>query len=449
VYTLNEKVTEQLVAQIWQHQLVTKLITDAGEKVDVIFPGRFCSDGGSDFCDAVLNIGDKAVRGNIEVHVKLSQWYSHGHHENDKYNDVILHVVMWRDSASATVSQNGRVIPSVSLSTHLKHTFFKNKYNRTNLLYHCSPSCRRAKSYFTNESLPVLLSAAGEERFVSKVAIFHRALITENAGQVLFKGIARALGYDKNTKPFEDLTDILPLKVLERRWYDERGLTCQSLILGSAGLLPFQWLGRDHRLSEESQVLELEAIWRSLHINRAMNRSDWYFFRVRPCNFPTRRLVALSFLINRYSKYGLLDSILDLVNEIPDKKGHLWIENGLIINGQDYWASHSDFGIKMPRRQALLGSRKAVEIIVNIILQFAYAWGTINSISSLRDKAKSIYLSLPELESNQLVRFMKQQLSIGPNLNISASQHQGLLHIYKNYCQFRNCIECPVNLRLN
>lgn len=448
MYKLEKVISEQLVAQIWQQQLVTKLVTDSGEEVCVIFPGRLCSDGGSDFCDAVLTIGDKIIKGDIEIHVRSSQWYDHGHHKDSKYNNVVLHVVMWHDCPESTVLQNGNIIPSVCLSTFLVYPL-NHSHQKINLLYRCTPSCKKAGAYFTNESLSAVLVAAGKDRFASKVASFQGGLAAGDAGQLLFKSMARALGYDKNTKPCENLADMLPLKILEERENDGSGIIHQALILGSAGLLPFQRLKSKSISYEKSEVAELETIWRSSHISRVMNQSDWQFFRVRPHNFPTRRLVALGYLVNRYRQHGLLQGILNLVNESPHNQEYRWIENGLIILGQDYWVNHSDFGVITSKSPALLGRNKAAEIVINVILPFAYAWGALYSTPELKEKAKGIYLSFPKLESNQLVRFMKQQLLLRPDFSLSASQQQGLIHIFKNYCRYKDCEECPITINLN
>ena len=65
VNMLNEKISEKLVVDIWQHQIIANLVTDAGEPVRIIFPGRVCNEGGCDFQDAVFVINNKLKRGNI------------------------------------------------------------------------------------------------------------------------------------------------------------------------------------------------------------------------------------------------------------------------------------------------------------------------------------------------------------------------------------------------
>ncbi len=175
-----------------------------------------------------------------------------------------------------------------------------------------------------------------------------------------------------------------------------------------------------------------------------MKEADWCFFRVRPDNFPTRRLIALSYLLARYHKSWLLQGILKLVREAPPRAEHRWLENGLTIVSQGYWANHFDFGIAKTRSSALLGREQATEIAINIILPFVYAWGEMAAEMKLKRKAAEVYHHYPKLVNNELTRYMKQQLLLKPDVDLSACQQQGLIHIFKTYCRHRNCVECPV-----
>jgi hypothetical protein len=180
-----------------------------------------------------------------------------------------------------------------------------------------------------------------------------------------------------------------------------------------------------------------------------MKESDWCFSRVRPDNFPTRRLVALSYLLARYRKLGLLHGTLKLVKEAPTRAERRWLENGFIISSQGYWANHVDFGIAKKISSALLGQEKAAEIMINIILPFNCAWGEIAAEPKLKKKATAIYYQYPKLGDNELTRYMKQQLLLRPDASLSACQQQGLIHIFKGNCRQRNCTTCPVALTQN
>ena len=447
MYRLEEAISEKLVVYIWQHQLVSNLVTDTGGNVHVIFPGRISSNRGGDFSDAVMTIGNKSVLGDIEIHVRSSQWYAHGHHQDSHYNNIVLHVVMWHDHPSTTVLQNGNNVPTIELWASLAYPLNRLS-QRPRLSYGLLASCPSIKTCVRDTFLINVLNTAGKKRFYSRVDLFKQSLAADVAGQVLFRNIARALGYDKNTGSFEQLADMLPLKLLEKIDYDKNSIH-QALILGVAGLLPSQRLHRKQELSGAPDILELETIWQSSKKAGTMCQSQWNFFRVRPDNLPTRRLVALSYLLNRYSQLGLLQGILSLVRESSGEHTYQCIERGLIIPAQGYWTNHIDFGVTMTRCSALLGRSKAAEIVVNIILPFVYAWGELYSDPILQKKALSTYRNYPKLEDNQLIRFMRQQLLLRPGLYLSALQQQGMIYIFKNYCRYRNCRGCPVSLNQN
>ena len=430
--------SEKLIARLWQCQLVNSLVTDNGERFQAIYPGRVSHNRGCDFKDAVFTLNGQMISGDVEIHVKSSQWYNHGHHRDPRYNNIALHVVCWHDNQSPTTLQNGKTVPTICLSPFLGHS--SDELNQhLDLSENSSFSCPEAKRYSNSGSLNKLLTVTGEERFMAKATLFRQALGKEGAEQVLFRGIVRALGYAQNADPCEELANSLPFNSLEKA-APETDLTRQALILGTAGLLPSQ----RHRPVEDRDADKLERIWQSMSMPEIMNEAAWCFFRGRPDNFPTRRLIALSYLLARYHQTGLLRGILHLVRKAPQKTEHRWLETGLGIAGQGYWRNHFDFGIIKKRSSALLGQEKASEIVINAILPFACAWGEISSDLKLKRKAVEIYRRYPRPGDNELTRHMKQQLLLKPNARLSACQQQGLIHVFKTYCRLRNCTVCPV-----
>ncbi len=435
---METKVTEKLVSRIWQHKLVTELATDSGEKIHIIHPGRSSNTPGCDFQDAVFAINGKTTTGNIEVHVNSSQWQSHGHHRDPRYNNIALHIVWWHDSQAPTLLQNRQIVPTICLGSFLNSTLDELN-NQINLPGNSLTSCPVVGRHSNTESLNKLLTAAGEKRFASKTSLFRKALNKEYAGQVLYRGISRALGYAQNAEPCEELTNKLPITILEEI-KTEPDSTRQALILGAAGLLPSQ----RHRSIEDRETNKLERIWQSTHTAETMEETNWCFFRVRPDNFPTRRLIALSYLISRHGTTGLHQKILKLAKKSPPGAEHRWLESGLAVAGRGYWRNHFDFGIAQKKNWALLGREKAAAIVINIVLPFACAWGELNSDLKLKKKAAEIYRRYPRAGDNELTRYMKQQLMLNPQARLSACQQQGLMHIFKTCCRQRNCTECPV-----
>ena len=426
------KFSEKQAALIWQQMVGRELTSSEDELVSVIYPGRANGDSGPDFRDAVIVNKSHFTKGDVEVHVKSSDWYSHGHHADAEYNNVILHVVMWHDCNSATLLQSGKPVPVLSLAKALRH--------QAHFLPYQLP-CFQILDHVDRQTLGKLLNTAGEKRFKQKAMRFQAEIKQEEAGQVLFRGMMRALGYAKNTKPFEDLAGRMPLNSIESR----EGLTLkQALLLGTAGLLPSQrWQGN---FAREKEVQGLEQIWQSSGKKvKTMQKDDWNLSHIYPNNSPVRRIVAQSYLLERYCEGKLLAEILQLVKETPLPGGHRALENGLTVAGDGYWRDHFDFDVRSKTKiSALLGKSKAGEIVVNVILPFAFSWGELANDTKLTENAIELYRNYPKLAENCITRHMKKQLRLEESFDFTACHQQGLIHAFRNYCREGRCSHCPL-----
>jgi len=293
------------------------------------------------------------------------------------------------------------------------------------------------------------LDRAGEERFLVKTARFQTDLRQIEASQSLYQGIMGALGYSKNKLPFLELARRLPLQILESlaqgEISDEECLARQqALLLGTAGLLPSQCQDRhlENRL-DDKWVDKLERLWTSCHHTKAISHNAWHLFKVRPNNSPFRRLVAMSYLILRYRREGILEAVVNMIKEVPSDKGHCRLEGGLLVTTNGYWVSHFDFGSgSRIRSPTLLGIGRAADITVNVLLPFTFAWSRFTSQPELRKKAFDLYRHYPKLAVNSVDRHMTNQLGLSKGLVNSAQRQQGLIHIYKSLCTQGGCGNC-------
>ncbi len=430
------RITEKLVSSLWQSHPVRYPVADTGEWLHIIFPGRTSNGGGSDFKDAIIGVNGHIVSGEVEVHVKSSQWQGHGHHHDPRYNNIVLHVVWQRDSQAVTRLQNGRVIPTICLEPVLTRLSEPRR-----LPTHTPVSCPMVDSNADRSRLAALLTSAGLIRFRDKTAAYRRDMNKVDAEQVLYLGISRALGYAQNAGPFQKLAQKLPVAVLKQN-LQPGFINQQALLLGHAGLLPSQ-RGRKAR---DRTAFRLERLWKSAGVIETMVESDWCFLRVRPDNFPTRRIVALSCLLDRFGHEGLVPAMLRLFEKAPESRRHCWLENSLVVAQPGYWQKHCDFGVLSGRSSALIGYERASAMIINIVLPFAAALANRSSDSKLKRKVIEIYGAYPGGGDNELTRYMRQQLKLGPSLRLSAGQQQGLIHLFQAYCRQRNCLDCPVAL---
>jgi len=440
---------ESQIVKIWQHLLLdrTELTTEGGEPIKIIYPGRINDDQGADFRDAVIATRNQLIMGDIEVHVKSSDWQVHQHHQNPVYNRVILQVVMWHDTKAATVLQDGRNAPIVAIDKCIKIPISQ----WPNLVYPStglSMPCLKARERLSPRVLTKCLDTAGEERFLTKATKFQLDLAQMEASQCLYQGIMGALGYAKNKTPMLKLAHRLPLQVLEAmiqgKLPDEECLARQqALLLGTAGLLPSQrpnW----HQGNEldDKWVDKLDGLWASSCLTKTMSYSDWHLFKVRPNNSPVRRIVAMSYLMLRYRERGILEGAVNMVKEVAVGKDHHRLEEGLLVTTNGYWANHFDFGSGRSRNPTLLGNRRAADIVVNVLLPFTFAWSRLTFQPELERKAFDLYHSYPKLAVNTVERHMKNQLGLNGSLVNSAQRQQGLIHIYNTLCTQGRCNCC-------
>jgi len=119
-------VPERFLRQLWKHQQfnTTHLFSTEGKPIEVLSPGVLNTDGGPDFTDALICIGNILYRGPIELHQHLDEWDTHDHHRDTKYNGVILHVVLRSHAGDAVnITESNRTVPVLVLERYLTHTF--------------------------------------------------------------------------------------------------------------------------------------------------------------------------------------------------------------------------------------------------------------------------------------------------------------------------------------
>ena len=187
-----------------------------------------------------------------------------------------------------------------------------------------------------------------------------------------------ALGYSKNKRPFEELARRAPLHRLEamarNNLSDDRCLAQQqALLLGTAGLLPSQRGSLHHSAANDRWVETLESHWSEYDHGHVMPASIWRLIKVRPNNYPVRRVAGISHLILRHGKSGLLDEITSLISEVEINQAHLALAAAMMVMASGYWKTHYDFGCYSRHiAPALIGSSRAATIAVNVILPFIF-----------------------------------------------------------------------------
>jgi hypothetical protein len=427
--------------KIWQQQLQQqRRLTDAsGRSVEVVYPGRPNDNRGGDFRDALVKTGGNPQQGNIEIHTRSSGWRHHGHHLDPAYNGVVLHVA-WEASGgqAETVLENGKTIPTVILGAS---TVRMAKAGKRGL------PCAGTAARLDSQALIGYLERAGEARFVVKAARFAADLAEAVDGQSLYRGVAGALGYSKNKLSFTDLAAAAPLtaigelsRVIVRK--DRLAGLLVAYLSGRAGLLPSQ---RATGVISEDYAVRLEEVWSRLKLPAALSCRNWELFKVRPANYPVRRIVALAHLLVRYPPSRWPGTFLEQLQANAAQRTPAVLCRYWEVAAQGYWSTHFDFGRRdSALSPVLLGKERAGVILINVILPFALAWGRRFHDQSLERLARDLYARYPRVATNSIEEHMLRQLGLDFRVLNSARRQQGLLHIFQTRCTQGKCEECEL-----
>jgi hypothetical protein len=239
-----------------------------------------------------------------------------------------------------------------------------------------------------------------------------------------------ALGYSKNQEAFSRLARILPYEQLRRTLDSEGQTAAEALLLGRASLLPSQ---RRLKAAGSSHVLRLEELW-------ARRRSEplapelWQLSGLRPNNLPARRLAGFLRLLSRWPSLVAGLSTLEEADRAPVSR----LLAAWQAPAESFWRNHHDLsGGSAAPGGALIGRGRALEMLINVVLPFAAAWGGAHSLDALSRRALALFLRLPSAGSYGGTRFLEsafRPLSGSDRGPGGACLQQGRLYLYQQYC---------------
>lgn len=418
---------ERLMQYVWQHRLLEQAdhVTVDGRKITVIDPGRLNTDAGPDFFNAKIKIGDSIWAGDVEIHVRASDWHRH-HHDGDRaYDSVVLHVVD-RDDAQICRS-NGEVIPQMRMccSTDF-HRRYHDLVDRADIDLPCAPDIPS----LTPLHLTDWLTSLAYERLNSKTDRIEELLKTYSGDweQTCYVILARALGFGTNSDPMERLAMSLPLHFLRK--HSDSATSIEALMFGQAGLLesapksdPYvEMLDREHRfLAHKFSLHPLQPL-------------GWKMARMRPHNFPHRRIALLARMVSSDSR---------LVSRILHADGVEALRAVFNEPLTGYWASHFTFGAGSERTFETLSRSSTDILLINVAAPMLMAYGTLHGDDEAGDKAIALLHEIPA-ESNSIVTLFANA-GLGCR---DAFTSQALIQLRKNYCLTRKCLYCRLGHRL-
>ena len=408
---------EEFIYYLWENRLLSKdLRTVDGDPLFVISVGNRNHDSGPDFFDARVRIGGTLWIGHVEIHVNASDWFRHGHHNDDAYKNVILHVVYCNDTERLA-------IPTVEI---------KGKYDES--IYERYNGFLRSRRWIPCEKLIVgiqqftwlsWLERIVVERLETEVKdVFSKLAANHNDWEeILYQRIMRYCGLKVNNDAFERLAQLLPLRILRK--HVDNALQIEAMFFGCAGFL-------EQEFTESYPVLlqrEFKILKSKFNLS-VMPMAYWKFLRLRPPNFPTVRLAQMASMVRNF---GNLFSKLQTVDDLYS------VRNLFNVEVSEYWDTHFQFEKPSKVKKKALGATAVDVLIINAVVPVMFSYGIYRDDDDLKTRSLG-FLDVMEPEDNVIIR---RFVELGVNVR-NAQQTQALLHLYNCYCRKRRCLKCRV-----
>lgn len=417
---------EDFLHYVWQYKKFdfSNLTTVSGEELTIINTGQYLKQSGPDFFNAQIVIGDQKWAGNIEIHLKSSDWYLHQHQNDDHYNNVILHVVWEHDTP--IFRKDNTEIPTLALKKYVAND---------SLNQYLSLAMPKSWIYCENQldDVDEFVFKNWQERLfferLERKSIPIEELLQEIDSDweaVLFYMLAKNFGLNTNGEIFLKMAKSIPFSIIRKESFEVENL--EALLFGKVDLLPMvaeDFYSKD--LQSRSTYITLKHRLKKAFIEPVQ------FFKHRPDNFPTIRLAQLAML---YHKEQNLFSKIIATNSLEDF--YKLFEVGV----SSYWESHYQFDKESPRKKKQFSKSFIDLLVINTIVPFQFAYA--------KSQGKEI--------SEQLLQLME---TIAPEKNIiiekfsnfgvkskNAFETQSLLQLKNSYCNHSKCLQCAIGAQL-
>ncbi|RBQ02987.1 DUF2851 family protein [Pedobacter miscanthi] len=419
---------EDFLHYIWQFRSFdyNDLQTTSGEALKIINPGLLNKNAGPDFFHAKIEIGDTIWAGNVEIHIKSSDWLKHYHQKDSSYENVILHVVYEHDAEIKRMDNT--VLPVLELKKRISADLIK-KYENLFLTLTDFP-CVAQIGRVDQLVIDSFLSRTLIERFEQKTHAVTECLneLKGNWDETFYRFLARNFGFKINALPFELLAKAVPQHIYAKHKNNPHQI--EALVFGVAGFLTDQFVEEyPKKLKAEFQFLKKKYNIKPVEI------SVWKFMRMRPQNFPTIRLAQFAALIIKANH--LFSKIME-INEV-DRLRSLF-EN-LPVN--DYWKTHYHFKKEASSVNTQIGKTSVDNILLNTVTLFLFSYGKHTDTRFYINRAVKLLETLPA-EKNAII---DKYVAAGVDVR-HAFTSQGILQLKKQYCDTKKCLSCGIGIKI-
>ena len=418
-------IQENLLHYIWQYQkfTTTNLKTESGYTLQIVNVGTHNKHAGPDFFNAQLLINNQKWAGNVEIHLKASDWYAH-HHENDvAYKTIILHVV-WEDDV-AVFDNNNNQIETVVLKNRVDKTLLKNYQQllQQKSWIPCENNIHTIDDFiwiFWKEKLII-------NRLQRKIADLE-VLLSENNNnweELLFVLLAKNFGLKINQNQFLQLAQSISFSVFKKEIPNM--LSLESLLLGQANLLA------DSKEDGYYQQLQTEYEYVKQKHKLQDNLIKLNFFGLRPVSFPTIRLSQFANLYHQNST---------LFAKVIQIKTLAAAQKIFTVTANQYWDTHYTFGKTSAKRKKKISNSFVALLVINVIIPLQYKYAKSLGKDNIEAILK-LYESIGSEKNGIINKFATLKVKA-----VSALDSQSLIELKNEYCVKRKCLQCQIGHQL-
>lgn len=486
----NPKIPEELIYKIWEEKRFdSSLATADGLSIEVIDCGvRNSDEAGPDYRNARIKIGSLTFTGDVEIDTLHSDWKSHGHNLNQRYNKVILHAVLSNDSSYPfVVTQSGRKVPTLSLEGYLSTSIKQNIQQDLKTIQtedEIKMPCSQINHIVERREKLNYLKSLGLLRFRKKCEKnierlkelillnelnikepkvyhdFHKEISSreftqkdfehlELWQQLYYEEIFEALGYSKNKDIMLKLSKTVDIKFL-KSVTELNKEKIESILFHVSGMFPEVIDIPDEETSEYiRKSLDLWTNVKQNYDSGMLNKNDWNFFKLRPQNFPTIRIAAGARLLEKIIVHEQFIRLINIFKQHSDiNKLVTKLRNEIIIKGEGYWAGHYNFNkATKTKLNYFIGLGRADEIVINIILPIFSVYFEINGNKDISQKVLDLFLNYYQKEGNHLVDQVNDTLGL-KNEKFRSVYYQGMIDLFRNYCIKNKCMDCEIGKKV-
>ncbi|MEO5777027.1 MAG: DUF2851 family protein [Flavobacterium sp.] len=417
---------EDFLHYVWQYKKFdfSNLTTVSGELLTITNCGNYLQRTGPDFFNAQIVLGNQKWAGNIEIHIKSSDWYLHHHEKDTNYDNVILHVV-WEHDAPVFRKDNSE-IPVLELKKYISKKDLEN-YNALALpksWIYCESQIATIESFILENWQERLFVERLERKYIPIEQLLKE---TENNWEaVLFCMLAKNFGLNTNGETFLKIAKSIPFSIIRKESAEVANL--ESLLFGSADLFPVD--------VEDNYTKDLKFFFEYISQKHKLKKiliEPVQFFKHRPDNFPTIRLAQLAMLYHKQQ---------NLFSKVIVAKTVTALHQLFEITISDYWQTHYQFDKESPKKKKQFSKSFIDLLVINTIvpIQFAYAK------SQGKEASESLLDLLREMaaEKNMVI---EKFFSFGIKAK-NAFETQSLLQLKNEYCNQGKCLQCAIGIQL-